>query len=130
MKNELVEELRAIRTRVGYSKFDDAVRTLNRERLEAPREQKRKAFPWSLYGKLYARQSGICPWCDTPMVLLRSQKHKVEVDHINPNLADFNAASNLQLLHMECNRKKSAKSLLEQSKETGKTVGELLGGGK
>jgi hypothetical protein len=51
---------------------------------------------------------------------------KIEIDHRDPNRKDFNSDRNLQLTHKECNRKKSSKSLYELSKETGKTIREIL----
>lgn len=123
---EIKEELRAIRTRVGYSIFDEAVRSLNRERLDAPRTQKRKSFAWSMVAKLYERQKGICPVCTQPMRLLKSARAENEVDHINPMAPDFNNPRNLQLLHKSCNRSKSALSVMEQAKRYGITAAEIL----
>ena len=110
----------------GRSEFDHCASKIRLARLEiGSLRPKRIRFPWSKYRRLYERQGGICPWCDTPMILLRG---KVEIDHIDPNSEDFNNDSNLQLMDAGCNRSKNAKSIAEQSKATGKGYVELLGG--
>lgn len=126
----LVEEIRALRDRVGWGDFDEAMRTLNRERLDAPRKDKRVKFPWSEYVRLYKRQKGICNWCTLVMPLIKGQ---VEIDHVNPNAPEgrFNEKSNLQLLHaLPCNREKSAMSVTDQAKRLGVPVTTILNGGR
>jgi 5-methylcytosine-specific restriction endonuclease McrA len=126
---ELVEELRAIRTREGYAKYDEAQRTLNRERLDAPRKDKRVKFSWSVYKQLYEKQKGVCLWCTLVMPMIKGQ---IEVDHINPSApaGQFNDRRNLQVLHAKCNREKSAMSLSDQAKRLGLPVTAILNGGR
>lgn len=109
---------------VGRSIYDQAVKMKNRRRLESgPTRQKRKRFPWSKYQKLYQKQGGVCWWCQSDMKLIKGQ---IEVDHFDPNADDFNGDTNLSVLHMDCNREKSAKTLTEQAEYLHITVTELL----
>lgn len=120
---ECLEDLRALRDRYGYSAFDEAVRTLNRERLANPTREERKKFPPKLYQRLYDCQKGICRFCGTHLDV---PAKKNEIDHIDPNRQDLNSSSNLQLLHITCNRVKSCRTVYEQSKHTGKSISEIL----
>lgn len=109
---------------VGRSIYDQAVKMKNRRRLESgSTRQKRKRFPWSKYQKLYQKRNGVCWWCQSDMKLIKGQ---IEVDHFDPNADDFNGEGNLSVLHMDCNREKSAKTLTEQAEYLGITVKELL----
>lgn len=128
--SDTIARLRAIDAEVGRGDFDAAMRVINRERLQSKRTQQRERFKWSEYERLYEVQGGICPWCEQPIILLKRQKRLVEIDHINPNLQDFNAKSNLQLLHHDCNRTKAAMTMEEQSKRLGKPVTTILNGGR
>lgn len=124
---DCISELREIRAKHGYGNFDQAVKALNRERIDPARE-KRIKWPKGLYQKLYDAQGGICPACKRHLYVPANRGN--EIDHIDPNRADFNHRTNLQLVHgVPCNRKKSSKDVFQQSKETGKGVGELLSPG-
>jgi 5-methylcytosine-specific restriction endonuclease McrA len=120
---ETESALREIRRIAGYANFDAVVKKLNRERID-PERVKRKRFPKSMYQRLYDKQQGICPLCDNRLNIPAT---KNEVDHRNPEERDFNHASNLQLTHPECNRRKSSASVLEQSKRSGKPFTALVG---
>lgn len=121
---ETIAKLKLIREEAGYSNFDQAVKKINRERLQdKDGRQKRKHFPWSKYESLYKKQRGICPWCGLGMMLI---KQEIELDHKDPNAEDFNADSNLQVLHSSCNRQKNSMSIADQAKHQGQTFAELL----
>ena len=109
---------------IGISDFRRLIEGMKNARLQVNDRPERKKFSWAIYRRLYDRQKGICPWCDKDMVLVRG---KIEVDHRDPNAPDFNAVANLQVLHSHCNRLKSAMSIEQQSKHTGKSFTELLG---
>lgn len=124
MIKDTIAELKAIRERVGYSEYDQAVKIISRERLQNSDRDKRKPIPWSVIQRHYKKQRGICPWCNKPMVLIRSE---LEGDHVDPNRQDFNADDNIQVLHkLPCNREKSSMSVADQAKAKGKTYYELL----
>ncbi len=123
--SDLLSELRALRTKHGYGEFDFAVKKLMRERLQVEGRAKRIKFPKSYYQKLFDFQMGLCPHCGKVLTIPAT---KNEIDHKNPNEGEhFNDRFNLQLLHKSCNREKSSKSILQQSKETGRMSVELLG---
>jgi len=125
MIKDTITKLKAIRTEVGYSEYDQAVKIIARERLQNDSRDKRKPIPWAVIKRHYEKQKGICPWCNLPMVLIRSE---IEGDHKNPNAQDFNHDSNIQTLHKKCNREKSSMSIAEQSKHKGTTYREILTG--
>ena len=109
---------------VGRSIYDQAVKMKNRRRLESgSTRQKRKHFPWSKYQKLYQKKNGVCWWCQCDMKLIKGQ---IEIDHFDPNADDYNGDANLSVIHMDCNREKSAKTLNEQAEHLNITVKELL----
>jgi 5-methylcytosine-specific restriction endonuclease McrA len=122
---ETITRLKAIREEVGTSIYDAAVKAINRMRLDSDVKdrQPRKTFSWAVYQRHYKKQRGICPWCSQTMPLIKGQ---IEMDHINPNAEDFNADTNLQVLHKDCNREKSSMSISEQAKHLGTTFHELL----
>jgi 5-methylcytosine-specific restriction endonuclease McrA len=122
---ECIIELRQIRDKYGYGNFDTAVRMLNRERVNKNRDPREKNFPKSMYQKLFDRQKGRCLYCNDHLFVPANKGN--EIDHIDPNRQDFNHPSNLQLLHGDpCNRSKSSKDIIKQSKESGKLVTEII----
>ena len=121
----LIERLEELQTKYGRHSFKSAIKTLNRRKIDQSQREPRKTFPWSKYKKLYYIQRGICSYCDEPMFL---RKGEVEIDHRDPNRLDFNADSNLQLLHKKCNRMKSSRSVPSEAKTQGKTYLHLLSG--
>ena len=125
--SETIEALKAIREKSGYSNFLFAVKKLNRERLQTQGREKRKPPTKKEFQELYVKQGGICPGYNVPEHPLPKNRSMVAVDHINAERTDFNAASNKQLLCQDCNGRKSSKSMLKQSKETGKSFTEILG---
>ena len=118
--------LKAHRAEWGYDKFDDAIRHINRERLQTSTREPRHHFKPPDYKKLYRRQGGICALCRLAMVMPNHFPGGLEIDHINPNREDFNDPSNLQLTHEKCNRQKAAKSIQAQSKSSGKPFTHIL----
>jgi 5-methylcytosine-specific restriction endonuclease McrA len=121
--------LEGLREEWGYGDFDEIIRRMNRQRLQSNRTEERKTFTWSMYTRLNEKQRGVCPWCEKDLKVVKSEKRNLHIDHINPNQGAFNNPKNLQLLHASCNLAKSAMTMQEQSKHTGKTVEELLRGG-
>lgn len=122
-EKETKERLKALRELAGYSNFDRAIKSLNRERLTNNNRQKRVHFPWSKYGMLYKQSGGQCWWCGELMPFI---KGRVEIDHFNPNADDFNNNDNLGLLHTECNREKGSMDLDTQAKVLGITLTRLI----
>lgn len=119
---ETIEALRGVRSRAGYANFDAAVKALNRERVDPTRE-KRKRFSKAVCQRLFDRQGGKCLMCRETLDIPAYQN---EVDHIDPNRADFNHPSNLRLLHRSCNREKSSASVIDHAKRTGQTIREMI----
>lgn len=119
-----IDSIKILRDRMGYSRFDHAMRAINRERIENPGRDTRKKFPWSKYTRLYKECKGVCWWCESTMPLIKGQ---VEVDHFDPNEQEFNGDGNLGLLHAKCNREKGPMNLTDQAKYLGITVTDLVG---
>jgi 5-methylcytosine-specific restriction endonuclease McrA len=120
---ECLADLKALRTKYGTSIYDDAVKKINRERLQDGAERKRRAYPRRVRVDLYLKQNALCPICDERM---DANLRLLHVDHIDPDRQDWNHSSNLQLVHASCNLHKSSKSLQQQSKESGRTVADIL----
>ena len=111
----------------GVGNCDTVIRAHNRKRVSSERDEREK-FPPRMYQMLFNRQKGMCSWCEKLLNIPATRGN--EIDHIDPNRKDFNHPTNLQLLHgLPCNREKSSKDLLQQSKETGKTIQELIAPG-
>lgn len=119
---------RLIRAKTGYSNWTHVTQKLNRERLNANKEERgaRRRYRPAEYKRLYSRQRGICPLCDAEMARPDHWPGNLEMDHRDPNAQDWDSESNRQVVHAKCNREKSAKSMHQMSKETGKTVREML----
>jgi 5-methylcytosine-specific restriction endonuclease McrA len=126
---ELESELRKLRVRYGYGTFDYIIKKLARERLQVNADDRpRRKYRWSEYMRMYQEQKGKCPLCTEPLLALRGW---LAMDHINPNLTnpEFDARSNRQVVHPDCNSRKAARSLLAQSKRSAKTIRQLQAGG-
>jgi len=120
---DCLQERRRIREKYGTSVDDECTRILHRERLAADRD-KRKRFKWpNDYKRLYERQKGVCPRCNQPMVFIQGEIH---IDHFDAGREDFNADTNLRVLHRTCNESKGANSIIDEAKRKGITVKELL----
>ena len=130
--------LREILEKSGSSNFWHCIEKLKKERVNPMREKRRKFTDEELAKKWAEQQDdvgmclcGICENESKPlqMKMMTNGKPKfinVAMDHKDPNRLDFNAWDNLQLAHdIPCNREKAAKSMLQQSKERGKTFREL-----
>lgn len=125
--DQLNKALDDLKKKYGDSIFWDGVKKLKRKKLEVDNREKRKHFPLPKYQDLWAKQCGICPICEQGMDAPFKNTAGLNIDHKNPNREKgFNDDDNLQLTHGQCNMSKSSKSLLQQSKETGKTMMELL----
>lgn len=107
----------------GYGNCDLVIREWRRQRVN-PERDKRQRFPKSEYQRLFDSQKGFCACGCSEHLLVPAIKN--EIDHIDPNRQDFNHRSNLQLLLPEHNRNKSSKSVLQQSKESGRTMQEII----
>ena len=118
-----LDELILLRGKYGTSQFDHAVKSLMRQRLDAPGRPKRIHVSLNARWKMYRRQKGICPLCNTEMA---PDEKLWDVDHIEPDSPNYNGKDNLWLTHASCNRSKGAKSLIEMAKETGATINEIL----
>ena len=127
-KFELLNEaLTDLKNRYGDSIFWDGVKKLKRKKLEVENREKRKHFPLPKYQDLWAKQRGICPICEQGMEVPFKNTSGLNIDHKDPNREKgFNDDDNLQLTHGRCNRSKSSSSLIQQSKQTGKTIAELI----
>lgn len=117
--------MRALREETGRGNWDFVTAKFRRERLRIQGREAREHFAPSVYWNLYARQRGTCPWCRQE---LEGKATDHAIDHFDPNKAKgFNSKSNLRLLHRKCNGEKSAKSIHQQAKETGRTYTQLIG---
>jgi hypothetical protein len=123
--SDCLQDIKAIRSQYGTSIFDDALRTLKKERLENYGREPKKRFPPKMYQRLYDFQGGLCAFGPCRNHLNVPAK-KNEIDHIDPNRQDLNHPSNLQLLHPACNRIKASRTLYEQSKLTGQPISDIL----
>ena len=120
---ETIKRLKLIRLDVGYSEFDAAIKSMNRERLHGNEREKRKKYSWGKYKSLYQRQKAVCWWCGNTMPLIKGQ---IELDHFDPNREDFEAEENLSVLHKDCNRQKGPKDLINQAEILGITTMQLI----
>lgn len=121
--SDCLQDLRDLRQKYGTSSFDAALRVMKKERLENYGREKRKRFPPKMYQRLFDMQKGVCRFCghhlDVPA-------KKNEIDHIDPSRQDFNSPSNLELLHVQCNKIKAARTVYQQSKLTGQPFSQIL----
>lgn len=109
----------------GVGNCDAVIRAHNRQRVNPNRDEREKATPAEKQ-KMFNTQKGICPVCNRLLFIPASDRRN-EVDHIDPNREDFNHRTNKQLVHGDpCNRHKSSKDLIQQSKETGKMIQEII----
>lgn len=123
---ETVEVLRLIRASAGYSRFSHSYQMLNRERIEPGRE-KHQQFPPTEYQRLFGKQGGVCPGYKVPPHALLIPATKNHVDRIDPHAKrGYNDKRNRQLLCPDCNKRKSSKDLLQQSRETGETIAQIV----
>lgn len=125
---DLEKELRRLRDEAGYGNFFYAVKKLVKERLQVDKEARgeRRRYRPAEYKKLYHRQHGICPICESEMAMPKNWPGELEMDHIDPNSKDWDAESNRQVTHAKCNQEKSSSSVQEQSRKTGKMFTEIL----
>jgi len=125
---ETISALRELRAKSGYSKFEIAVKTLNRERVN-PEREKRQRFPPQEYDRLYGKQRGICPGYGVPEHPFEGSARDQHIDHIDSQRTHgYNAKSNRQLLCGPCNLRKSSKSIYAQSKHSGRPFTDIIGG--
>jgi hypothetical protein len=55
---------------------------------------------------------------------------KIEIDHLDPHDPDFNRGENLRVTHATCNREKGANTIAQEAKATGRTMMEIIEGGR
>ena len=112
---DCISDLREVRAKHGYSNFDSAIKSLNRERVN-PDRGKKVSYTWAQVKRAYKRQNGICPVCNNEMALDRNKLHG---DHWNCNLTEeqgLNSEKNCRATHKRCNLLKSSKTPAELSK--------------
>src|SRR3972149_10086918 len=117
--DSIYEALLQFEREQGASYVRQAIQRYNRKKIDAEGREPRKRLPWAIHSRLYRIQRGLCAICGEVMPFV---KGAVEIDHKDPNRTEFNAWPNLQLTHKKCNREKAAKSILEQSKTSGKLM--------
>ena len=109
----------------GVGNCDAVIRAHNRRRVSTERDPRDKTSP-SQKQKMFNDQKGICPICCN-LLFIPATDRRNEVDHIDPNRQDLNHRTNKQLVHgLPCNRKKSSKDLIQQSRESGKMIQEII----
>lgn len=122
--------LQAHMDEMGSVRFWEAINKMRRWKVMNRLRDGREIFPLAEYRRLHKKQKGICQWCNKDMAFPYGKGHGLAIDHINANRQDFNDRGNLQLLHdVPCNREKSAKSVGQVAKETGKLYTEQIMGG-
>jgi hypothetical protein len=122
---ECLLDYRQWRKKHGTSSCDAVIRSENRQRINLGRDKRDKTSKAEKQ-KMFNDQKGICPICDD-LLFIPAYDRRNEVDHIDPNRTDLNHWTNKQLVHGNpCNRKKSGKSIAQQSKETGKTYEQII----
>jgi len=118
------DELLDIYDRYGRSEVDYALKRLMRTRLEKGDRERRKPLTMKQRITMYAHQGGKCARCgeNTP-------PNQMEDDHTVPiSKGGTNRAENRRLLCRTCNRSKSDADPFTESKRTGQTITEQLGG--
>lgn len=111
----------------GYSNCQAVIKAWGRKRIDAGRPPRDKTKKVDI-DRMYKRQDGLCAECNE--VLNMAQRSSWEIDHIDPNAGEnFNHIQNKRILCRTCNREKSAQTLQEQSKTTGRTMTEILSDG-
>jgi 5-methylcytosine-specific restriction endonuclease McrA len=119
--NNLIEKLKAIRSEVGYSEFDRAIKSINRERLGTQTE-KRKSLTPKQKTQLYARQDGYCGRCK-----FHFEYSQMTDDHTVPiSKGGTNQLWNRRLVCPNCNSSKSDNMPIQESKITGQTILEQI----
>lgn len=118
------EDLKAVFDRYPRSEFRMAVKRLGRERLAPGEREKRKPLTRSQRAHLYAQQDGMCDRCTVSFRL-----RDLTDDHFIPiSKGGTNALTNRRLVCKKCNSQKSDADPLQESKRTGQTVTQQLGG--
>jgi 5-methylcytosine-specific restriction endonuclease McrA len=119
--NNLIEKLKAIRAECGYSEFDRAIKTINRERLGTQTE-KRKSLTPKQKQALYAKQDGECARCHNYFLY-----SELTDDHTIPiSKGGTNKLWNRRLVCSRCNSSKKDNMPLKESKITGQTILEQI----
>ena len=118
------EDLKAVFDRYPRSEFRSAVKRLGRERLAPGERERRKPLSRSQRMKLYAEQSGRCARCKVPFMIIA-----LTDDHYIPIVkGGTNALSNRRLVCKKCNSEKSDADPFTESKRTGQSITQQLGG--
>lgn len=118
--------LRSVCEHFTRSVYDDALRSLQRSRLEVDPKLRKRANKYAPaeYKRLYYKQRGLCCICEEPMAAPKFWPGALlDMHHKDPNeVENFDAEWNRGVAHKKCNEEMGAKSLLEQSKEKGATI--------
>lgn len=120
---ETKAKLEALIKDEGMSNVHFAYKAIRLKKVREDRDP-RKAFTWAQLKRQAQKQRWCCGICGGPMSPVRGT---IVMDHKDPNRLDFNHPDNLQAVHDDpCNREKGAKSIPQQSKDTGKPFNQLI----
>ena len=117
----------------GRSTFDPVIKSkANRHVDDIEHRPKRKKHSKAYYQHLYDQAKGNCIRFSKKCTgrLLTPAKRNV-IDHIDPNAPPetWDTRANHQLICPTCNAEKSSKSVMEQAKESGMTIAEIVSRG-
>lgn len=109
---------------VGAKRVRDACRRYMMKRTYAGvMPTKRQSIPRKWITEAYAKQAGLCARCDTYMRL-----DEVSGDHTIPLVkGGAHRRSNIKAMHKDCNSMKGANDPIQESKETGKSIDQIVG---
>lgn len=118
------DELRAIFEKYPRSIFDRELKRLQRGRLAPKDREARKPLTPTQKLRLYAKQNGGCARCfDSFTVKQLTDDHTIPISK-----GGGNALWNRRLVCAKCNREKSDSDPLSESKRTGQSITQQLGG--
>lgn len=122
MSEDCKNALWAIRKQFGDFDYFQSLKELNRIKRTVDEPERRKPLSPSKRLKLYADQQGKCGECgDTYSIKQMHDDHIIALAQ-----GGTNDLRNRRLICAGCNREKSSKSLMQLSKESGKTILEQL----
>ena len=119
---ELVDFLSSIRSEVGYQRWDEAVRELQRQRIAKGDRERRRFIPHKWIEAAFVRQKGICPGCQEVMIF-----GEAVGDHFIPlSKGGRHRKDNIRAMHSGCNAQKSDNDPVQEARRTGTTVVDQL----
>lgn len=120
--DELYEIIVDWAKRKGDSAAREACRRFFRRKTDAGVTVDRKVTPYGWLLAAWKRQKGLCFWCKDEISLKQAT-----ADHMHPLAKGGpHKRSNIVASCDGCNKEKGAKSLFQQSKETGEMVGQMI----